>query len=66
MKAKFRPFTLDECGDILTVTEMARLFHVGPDAITKRCRKGQIPGAFQLGRSWYCAKENIKQSANIA
>lgn len=50
-KTRFRPFTLNECGDVLDVNEMAKLFHVGTDAITKRCRHGQIPGAFKQGKS---------------
>lgn len=64
-KARFRPFTLNECGDVLDVNEMAKLFHVSTDAITKRCRNGQIPGAFKQGKYWYCSKENIRQVAGI-
>lgn len=57
----FRPFSLEECGDILNVEDMARLFKVTTAAINTRCRNGTIPGAFKQDKAWYCAKENIKK-----
>lgn len=65
-KPRYRITTLDDFGDVLTAEDMALYFHKGVDAVNTMCRKGQLEGAYKIGRTWQCHKDNIKKHMKIA
>jgi hypothetical protein len=43
---------VDHARTTLTLPETAWLYQVAEDTFYRRCRRGRVPYAFQVGRSW--------------
>lgn len=56
----FRSF--DEAPAILTLEETAKLLRLTYDGAKSRVSRGELPGAFKLGKRWLVDKEVLIQS----
>lgn len=37
----------------VTIAELAEILRRSPESIRQACQRGEVPGAFQLGRRWH-------------
>lgn len=45
-------------GDMLTIEDLAAIFHVSRKTVQKQCKRGDLP-AVSIGRRWYVPKARL-------
>ena len=51
--------SLDELPVLLNAEQVAQLFEITGNYVSKMCRTGEIPGARLIGRKWKIPKKSI-------
>lgn len=55
----------DQCDELLTVEDMARLLKKSPVMIRRLCYAGELP-AVHIGRRWYVHRDKLAEMFGVA